>query len=164
MIQRDYRKVFLSVDEASNTLSSWVFFTISICLEIISNRKCRRWDLSSRQLGLQLHPKKVECSPRLCYDGTDMSVLEFIYNCVLCVRVRPSQSYDSIDCTEISLCPDCQKQLQAGFWSCILGIDRKWSFSASLSIFYFSHIRTLWMQKSCRLHHASFRYHHTQSK
>ena len=42
MIQRDYRKVFLSVDEASNTLSSWVFFTISICHENISNRKCRR--------------------------------------------------------------------------------------------------------------------------
>ena len=42
MIQRDYRRVFLSADEASDTLLNRAFFTISIWYGNILNRKCRR--------------------------------------------------------------------------------------------------------------------------
>ena len=47
---------------------------------------CRRWDLSSRQLGLQLHSwiDQVECSPRLSYDGIYLTYLDkILYNLVL---------------------------------------------------------------------------------
>ena len=42
---------------------------------------CRRWDLSSRQLGLQLHSwiDQVECSPRLSYDGIYLTYLDKSY-------------------------------------------------------------------------------------
>jgi hypothetical protein len=42
MIQHDYRRAFLSADEASDTLLDSAFFTISIWYGNIPNRKCRR--------------------------------------------------------------------------------------------------------------------------
>ena len=42
MIPSDYRRAFLLADGASNTLISWVFFTISFWRGDNLNRKCRR--------------------------------------------------------------------------------------------------------------------------
>ena len=76
--------------------------------------------MSSRQLGLQLHPKKVECSPRLSYDGTVKSALELLYNCVLSFIARPFRNYGSIGCSGTFLFRDSLKRPRADSSSCIL--------------------------------------------